>query len=580
MVRKIVILAVILLTTGLALAGPPRLYVAEDLRTYIAASTALDGLVVMKCCGEDLARFASYANLTPVRVNLSYVLSASNADAVMFVDEGVLDRVPGALAYAKLHGILAVPVRDRMEVRRIVRTHGFTRVLLIGLNASGERADPGALLNAYNREVGGKGAVLCFRDDPLCPLAALYAAAKGARLVVLNSTGVLPHLPGTPLTLVLSFETLRSLGPEALAVAFEGGVMVSPLGIITGPDTASTTLIMARSLYFLRRPPRCHVNALVAYVEGASVAASKIVDSLRRAGLRVVELTPLGSNLTRYTLPRYLPRSGIIYLNLHGNPWAMGTRPEGSPLIAYSDVPPLREGSVVVTLSCSTLDFSRLASGSESLALRMLVRGAVAYIGSRRIEYEDLFGSSNYPELLVDLILDGYTVGEAVSVVNSLHAVRRGSGGRSWRAAYTLLLGDPDLRFCGRRARAYDVRVSGDSVTVKLAEDRSTLLLRVPAGGYSYARAASGDLRVESFVKREGDRDYMYIYITGALGHELYKGRVIEIRLVSRGPGVWLVAAALAAVLVVLLAVMAIYRGVSWPRRPGRRLSCTRRSSC
>ncbi len=169
------------------------------------------------------------------------------------------------------------------------------------------------------------------------------------------------------------------------------------------------------------------------------------------AGLKtqVVRSDAYGSNLTVSTMKKFINgSSGILYINLHGNPEVMAPTQRGPIVLSYTSIPNLT-GAIILTFSCNTLKFNEITDPSRSIAYNFISKGASAYIGSNRVEY--LYGrevGTSYPDMLLLMMLrEGMTIGEAVMVLNNMHIKSLLSRGLEVEdAAYEVLIGDPTLK--------------------------------------------------------------------------------------------------------------------------------------
>ncbi len=189
------------------------------------------------------------------------------------------------------------------------------------------------------------------------------------------------------------------------------------------------------------------------------------------------------SNLTGDFVRSLLRGRSIIYLSLHGNPYVMALKSDGYPVITASTVRGSAiPGSIIITLSCDTLKFEDLTNPEESVAYSFLDSGALAYIGSTRVEFSisSEFGTS-YPDLMLMLLMNGESLGDAVRIVNNLR-IRESRGKPDDGAANELLLGDPTLKLRPNEL-PFEVRGEGGIYRIRIMSETPTIFLRVPERG-------------------------------------------------------------------------------------------------
>ena len=242
------------------------------------------------------------------------------------------------------------------------------------------------------------------------------------------------------------------------------------------------------------------------------------------------------SNLSEETVRSILRvRGGFIYLSLHGNPYVMALRPDGLPVLTAQTVKQLDViGSIIFTLSCSTLKFSDISDPENSVAYSFLDSGALAYVGSTKVEFSlrSEFGTS-YPDLLLLLLMNGSSLGEAVKIVNNLKM--SGSGSRDVESASEILLGDPTIRISGART---PFRVSGGDgrYLVDIEEATPTLFLRVKESGRPSILSDVVEPHVEWYRDEEGTFIYITSLSTSYAGY-FGAGDRIEVEIVGSSEG-------------------------------------------
>ncbi|MCS7103467.1 MAG: C25 family cysteine peptidase, partial [Candidatus Korarchaeum sp.] len=215
-------------------------------------------------------------------------------------------------------------------------------------------------------------------------------------------------------------------------------------------------------------------------------------------------------NLTEETVKSAVNvEGGLIYLSLHGNPYVMALRPDSYLVVTARTVKQLDTfSSIIITLSCSTLKFSDLENPEDSIAYSFLDSGALAYVGSTKVEFslKSEFGTS-YPDLLLLLLMNGSSLGEAVKIVNNLKI--SGSEGRDNESVSEVLLGDPTLRIYNMEVPFRTSGVDGRYI-VEVEETIPTLFLRLRESGNPFIVSEVPELHMEWYRDDEG----IFIYIT------------------------------------------------------------------
>lgn len=216
------------------------------------------------------------------------------------------------------------------------------------------------------------------------------------------------------------------------------------------------------------------------------------------------------SNLTEDVVKSLINlRRGLIYLSLHGNPYVMALRNDGYPVVTAHKVKQLDMfGSIIITLSCDTLKFSDINNPKDSVAYSFLDSGALAYVGSTKVEFslKSEFGTS-HPDLLILLLMNGSRLGESVKIVNNLKI--SGSKGYTVESASEVLLGDPTLRI---QDMGLPFRISGGNrrYIVEVKEIIPTLFLRLQEDGDPSIVSEIPEIHLEWYKDEEGT----FIYIT------------------------------------------------------------------
>ncbi len=216
------------------------------------------------------------------------------------------------------------------------------------------------------------------------------------------------------------------------------------------------------------------------------------------------------SNLTGDLARSLLRGRSIIYLSLHGNPYVMALKSDEYPVITASTIRgSIIPGSIIITLSCDTLKFEDLINPEESVAYSFLDSGALAYIGSTKVEFSvgSEFGTS-YPDLMLMLLMSGESLGDAVRIVNNLR-IRESRGKSGEGAANELLLGDPTLKLRPNNL-PFEVREEEGVYRIRIMNETPTIFLRVPERGSPSIDSDKPSLYSNWFEDDEGT----FIYIT------------------------------------------------------------------
>jgi len=216
------------------------------------------------------------------------------------------------------------------------------------------------------------------------------------------------------------------------------------------------------------------------------------------------------SNLTGDLVKSLLRGRSIIYLSLHGNPYVMALKSDSHPVITASTIRGSAiPGSIIITLSCDTLKFEDLVNPEESIAYSFLDSGALAYVGSTKVEFSvsSEFGTS-YPDLILMLLMSGESLGDAVRIVNNLR-IRESGGISDDRAANELLLGDPTIKLRPSDL-PFGVRKGRGVYRVSILNETPTIFLRVPERGPPSINSDKPSIYSNWFEDEEGT----FIYIT------------------------------------------------------------------
>jgi len=334
------------------------------------------------------------------------------------------------------------------------------------------------------------------------------------------------------IVVVASFETLKNIlkVEDVYRVVIqhdEDMYLDCPVGILTAIDISSLSLLMARSLLYnelLKSLPR---NSLLIFIGDSITLSMKIDRALRYREFKVTRLTGYRKgNLTYFNVQASLQEKNLlVYLNLHGNPLGMAPTTTGPFIISYAQLPPTLPPSIVITLSCETVDLyeNYVRSVFQSVAIQFVSRGAIAYIGAMRLEFSGEEAGTGYPDLIVQMLLDGYTFGETVRIVNNLH-IAGIKGGKPWQKAYTVLLGDPDLRLA-TPSEKYELKeiTPGKTYEIKFTDYRISLVLKLPLPRNDIAKISFNDpsIRGLRYIERSGEKQTLVLIITKIISSQV-----------------------------------------------------------
>jgi len=297
-------------------------------------------------------------------------------------------------------------------------------------------------------------------------------------------------------------------------------------GLITGNYIETPFLMLLAS--DLPRVPRELVG--ISLVEDLPLARKvEWISSLMGLPSKIYHPDLSYSNLTG-DLARSLLRDGsIIYLSLHGNPYVMALKSDSYPVITASTIRGLKiPGSIIITLSCDTLKFEDLTNPKESVAYSFLDSGALAYIGSTKVEFSvgSEFGTS-YPDLLLMLLMSGESLGDAVRIVNNLRI--RSEGKSDDRAANELLLGDPTIKLRSNEL-PFEVRREEGIYRIRIVNETPTIFLRVPERGSPSIDSDKPSIYSNWFEDDEGTFIYITTLSTAYAGY-FSPGDKVEVRM-------------------------------------------------
>lgn len=392
-------------------------------------------------------------------------------------------------------------------------------------------------ISIKNIEIQGSNRlVVTFKDDTLSRLAAVYAGMSNAYLLVaedLNSIrDAIKRYNVTSVVYVISSKNLIKIGFERLykpvIEAYSDRFFHVNVGIITGYSDSCAVNFASRSLYYLTKGVNAQ-SALLAYMEDTELLAEKIIRELNRSGIsiyrKLVSFNEHG-NLTRESLVDSLKQaSGIVFINLHGNPYGMARTTTGPYVVTAHSLEEVNSRNIVITLSCSTCNFNEILNPKNSIALAFISKGALAYIGARKVEYVgELETSTAFPELITYMLLRGYSLGSAVRWVNNIH-IRAASSVDPWIAAYTCLLGDPDLRLLNATGQEdAAVKLNENEIRVNILRETCCVVSRIE---FPYAaeevkfELKNPDVRRVLFITKERGKYILNMFLTKKISKEV-----------------------------------------------------------
>ena len=330
----------------------------------------------------------------------------------------------------------------------------------------------------YDGLVGDEGVVLCADDDYTCLAAAVAARHRSA--LSCDLAGAAARRPRS-LTWVVDPGQVTTAAVRRLYREAAGGdstlVYAPAIGVITARTPAEASALLARTFCYdrLRGAWRRRITDCSAPGAAGDDTSREGPWSIRRVR---------GTALTADSLADVLAGSAYVNLFAHGSP--SGFMLAGSNWPDATPLPPAAP-LVFVGESCETADIAS-AGVANSVALRLIGAGAVAYVGSLEIGGVAVVGDHPFACCTPDCPL-----GEHVRLQNAA----RMQLVDSW--PHTLLIGDPLFH------QAADERVScriekgelGTVVRISGAADSLSTAIAVDlpgSGPVSYAKVetASG----------------------------------------------------------------------------------------
>ena len=418
---------------------------------------------------------------------------------------------PGLLAY------LVIYANSTQDIRYLTDRGAIKEFL--------SRKSDEAVAAAMNRK--SNIAVVFYGDDgyDYSLLAAYISLLKGAKIIdmdLIDQIDVLSALKNVDYVIMVTkplysgnSKRYREL-IEILTSLDSDPYLDASLGVITGLSIDTGYLLVLMSEILSDRFPT-HLRGIT--LQGDIPLARKIeaISLLFGLNSKIVHPDIQYSNLSYAEAKNILQNaSGILYLNLHGNPYVMALKTDGYVIITGSLISEIRMNlPIVLTLSCDTLRFADMSSPNGAIAYSLLDAGAAAYIGSTKAEFS--IGSeagTSYPDLIVLMLLSGYSLGEIVRTINNFHIREFGEKGiTNFEAAYEILLGDPTLSLENKRQMPYEIYGSGEGVyRIKPTATVPTVFIRISAGRNLRPHVES-DIPAMYF-KWYSDEDGLSIYIS------------------------------------------------------------------
>ncbi len=438
-----------------------------------------------------------------------HVFQSYGAAAIFFLDMGPDERIVltrNASLTASLLNEIGFPTKVESVDRALpssIEPQELAYILLylkehsMGINNAEKISEN---IESVIKELSSKrsdAAVLFYSSDgPVYSLLAAYTAfLRKAKLLDVDSITppLKPYLRGVRFVMLvtqpLTSENYRRYSDSVtmLTRLDEDPYLDSSLGILTG-DSIASPFIMLLSKDAVSAGMMKNLRGISLLEDLPLARKVEFVGSLYGLDSKIFHPDVKYSNLTYKEVSKILSNSkgGVLYLNLHGNPYLMALRTDGNVVLTPSIVKSSKPlGTVVMTLSCDTLRFQDLRDPEESVAYSFLDAGSFAYIGATKVEFS--IGSeagTSYPDLVLMMALTGNTLGESVMAVNNLHIKDALENGMDpLDAVYEVLLGDPTLGLRSGRVPYDLIEVSGDSYEVIVTRTTPVIYLRLPIEG-------------------------------------------------------------------------------------------------
>jgi hypothetical protein len=279
----------------------------------------------------------------------------------------------------------------------------------------------------------------------------------------------------------VTFEAVQDLYAHA-RLSPESQVYDVAIGILTGLSPHDIALLMARTYAYPELQGPWRTQVLQASTDAASASQTS------KDGL--FEVTTLsGEALTGDRFLQTLQSAGHVNITAHGSPsgfaLADGSCPGPREIAA---LPPL----VFVAEACLTGDIASVGP-EESVALRLVAAGAVAYVGSMATGGVGLVGE--YPFLFSTPRLP---LGQLVRLQN---AARLAADADVPRA---ILIGDPTFHQFDEEWIAYEVHPEADTIRVRIAntDEPRPVVVALELSGLpemAYAESVQGEARLVNY---------------------------------------------------------------------------------
>lgn len=482
---------------------------------------------------------------------LNYVLTKLTAKKIMLLlyspRGGILSKEFLEVIYKLLNApeiivpVVVSNVDGVEEVKRLLQVHGISLKLVLitdeNLRTIAKKLDAQVMdcteyFSKKNAGAPTRRIVVTVEGDPFSILAPYYATLTDSSFLVVKSASelgqALKGIRPKSLVYVVSFDTLKGKGN--IREVYKAAIKIdddecfdASIGVVTATSISKLSIYMARYMLYqsiLKHYPR---KALLICMQDSVALSLKIERGLRYYGFTVEKLTDYRKgNLTRWHVLRELKEPSIItYINLHGNPLGMAPTTTGPFLISSFLMPESLPATIIVTLSCETVDIYEeyVRDPRQSIALQFVSKGAIAYIGAMKIEKSGDETSTGYPELIVQLCLQGYTLGEIVRIVNNIHICEI-KGVDPWIRAYTVLLGDPDIRLSEFQAD-FEIRTlkPGEEYEIVFSRNCIAALIRLPIKGEHIAKVSINlpALFTKRYIEREDGRLVLNLCLTRIL---------------------------------------------------------------
>lgn len=460
------------------------IYIADSVAEYLILTTLIDPsneFVVLNGSGVHnlISQLSLYLDASLVLVReiadyedvfnksieiAQYFNSKLDSIVMVNVENESLSVVASLIASALNHPLIMY--ENRIELEKL-KNLGVENVFTIGVGEDVVNKlkeyfnvqsihDISEALAFYNSMLSNsKTLTIALKNDELAFISALYAKAKKSRFIIVDkirkeNEELVNSLAGIEkVILVSSFKNLKTerAYSKLLNILMKGGVdekYIEPaVALISGISKSHASIFAVRTLNSGRILRKLNRGQNLIFMDDSYSLTQKIIRIGRRAGLVPKTLYSVGKrgNITTGNIINLLNNGNMLtYINLHGNPLGYGLTTYG-PYVLHAGHVSVIAPTIIVTLSCLTCDFDAeyLYSAKESIALKFVSAGALAYVGASRTEFtNEIEISTAYPELIVYLLTHGVTLGEAVRIINNIHIKEK-------KGPYMYLIGDPDI---------------------------------------------------------------------------------------------------------------------------------------